>query len=297
MIDTTISHYRIVEKLGHGGTGIVYKAVDTRLHRFVALKFLPEEIARDPKALSRFQRSALTLSALNHPNICPIYDIDALNGQTFFATEFLDGAVLKLFIAAKPLETQTLFALAIEIADALNAAHAKGVVHGNIKPSTIIVTKRGQAKLLDFGLARPVSNAALSSGEVLGHESYVSPEQANGQELDSRTDLFSFGAVLYEMCTGVPPFRGNTPALILKQVFDSAPPPALQLNPELPAGFDMILNKALEKDRSLRYQSATEIKAALEKLRRNIASPGHHPRFEDETSVSLPTFFPPATNS
>ncbi len=290
MIDTTISHYRIVEKLGHGGTGIVYKAVDTRLHRFVALKFLPEEIARDPKALSRFQRSALALSALNHPNICPIYNIDVLNGQTFFATEFLDGTILKLFIAANPLETQTIFTLAIEIADALNAAHSKGVVHGNIKPSTIFVTRRNQAKLLDFGLARAL-NIASSGNEVLGHEAYMSPEQAAGLELDARTDIFSLGTVLYEMCTGVPPFRGDTPARIFKQVIDSAPPSALQLNSGLPPGFELILNKALEKDRNLRYQSATEMKAALEKLRRNTG-PGHHLAFTDETSVSLPTFFP-----
>jgi len=231
MTDTAISHYRIVEKLGHGGTGIVYKAVDTRLHRFVALKFLPEEIARDAKALSRFQRSALALSALHHPNICPIYDIDVLNGQTFFATEFLDGAILKLFVAAKPLEIQTIFTLAIEIADALHAAHSKGVIHGNIKASTIIVTRHSQAKLLDFGLAKSVTNAPPSSSEALGHEGYMSPEQVKGLEFDARTDIFSLGTVLYEMCTGVPPFGGNTPALIFKQVLESTPPLALQLNP------------------------------------------------------------------
>jgi len=296
MTDTAISHYRIVAKLGHGGTGIVYKAVDTRLHRFVALKFLPEEIARDPKALSHFQRGALALSALHHPNICPIYDIDVLNGQTFFATEFLDGVILKLFIDARPLATQTIFTLAIEIADALHAAHSKGVLHGNIKPSTVFVTRRNQAKLLDFGLAKPVSNAHSSRNEVLGHEAYMSPEQAKGQELDVRTDIFSLGTVLYEMCTGVPPFRGNTPALIFEQVADSPPTSALQLNPTLPPGFEPILNKALEKDRSLRYQSATEIKAALEKLRRNTA-PSHHATPADETSVSMPTLFPPAKNS
>jgi serine/threonine protein kinase len=296
MADSAISHYRIVEKLGHGGTGIVYKAVDTRLHRFVALKFLPEGIARDPQALSRFQRNALALSALNHPNICPIYDIDVLNGQTFFATEFLDGAILKLFIEAKPLETQTIFNLAIEIADALNAAHCKGVVHGNIKPSTIIVTRRSQPKLLDFGLAKPVNNAASSSNDVLGHEAYISPEQVKEQEIDARTDIFSFGTVLYEMCTGVPPFRGDTPALIFKQLLENTPPSALQLNPGLPTGFEQILNKALEKDRNLRYQSAIEIKAALEKLRRNTGS-GRHVIFEDETSISLPAFLPPEKNS
>jgi len=296
MADAAISHYRILQKLGHGGTGIVYKAVDTRLHRFVALKFLPDEIARDPIALSRFQRNALALSALHHPNICPIYDINVLNGQTFFATEFLEGAVLKLFLAAKPLDSQTIFTLAIEIADALHAAHAKGIVHGNIKPSTIFVTRRNQAKLLDFGLAKPISNAASSGLEVLGFEAYVSPEQVRGQELDARTDIFSFGTVLYEMCTGVPPFRGDTPALIFQQVLDSAPPPALPRNPGLPAGLELILNKAIEKDRSLRYQSATEMKAAFEKLRRN-AGGGHHVAFADETSVSLPAFFPPENNS
>ncbi len=296
MTDSAISHYRIVEKLGHGGTGIVYKAVDTRLHRFVALKFLPEEIASDPKALSRFQRNALTLSALNHPNICPIYDIDVLNGQTFFATEFLDGVILKIFIAAKPLETQTILTLAVEIADALNAAHSKGIVHGNIKPSTIFVTKRSQAKVLDFGLAKVMNNATSSSNEILGYEAYMSPEQIKGQELDPRTDLFSLGAALYEMCTGVPPFCGNTPALIFKRVLDSAPPSALQSNPGLPTGFESILNKALEKDPNLRYQSAIEMKAALEKLRRNSGS-GRQAGFEDETSVSLPVFIPPAKGS
>src|SRR5277367_1714848 len=176
MIDTTMSHYRIVEKLGHGGTGIVYKAVDTRLHRFVALKFLPEEIARDPQALSRFQRSALALSALNHPNICPIYDIDVLNGQTFFATEFLEGVILKIFIAAQPLETQRIFTLAVEIADALSAAHSKGIAHGNIKPSTVFVTKRGQAKQLDFRLAKDVNNTTSSNNENIGHKDYMTPE-------------------------------------------------------------------------------------------------------------------------
>jgi serine/threonine protein kinase len=296
MADSAISHYRIVEKLGHGGTGIVYKAVDTRLHRFVALKFLPEAMARDPQALSRFQRNALALSALNHPNICPIYDIDVLNGQTFFATEFLEGAIVKILIAAKPLETQTIFTLAIEIADALSAAHSKGVMHGNIKASTIIVTRRNQAKLLDFGLAKPVNNSASPNDEVLGHEAYVSPEQVKGEAIDARTDIFSLGTVLYEMCTGVPPFRGDTPALIFKQVLESTPTSATQLNQGLPTGFEPILNKALEKDRNLRYQSATEMKAALEKLRRNTGS-GHHVVFADETSVSLPVFLPPAKNS
>jgi serine/threonine protein kinase len=296
MINTTISHYRIVEKLGHGGTGIVYKAVDTRLHRFVALKFLPEEIALDPQAHSRFRHSALALSALNHPNICPIYDIDALNGQTFFATEFLDGVILKLFINARPLETQTIFTLAIEIADALNAAHSKGIVHGNIKPSTIIVTVRGQAKLLDFGLARAVKSTASPKNEVLGYESYVSPEQATGQELDPRTDIFSLGTVLYEMCTGLPPFPGNTPALIFKQLLDSPPAAARQLNPELPAGFEPILKRALEKDRNLRYQTAIEMKAALQNLRCNIDT-GSRVTFAEQTILSLPAISPPEKNS
>jgi eukaryotic-like serine/threonine-protein kinase len=296
MTDSAISHYRIVAKLGHGGTGIVYKAVDTRLHRFVALKFLPEEIARDPQALSRFQRNTLALSALNHPNICPIYDIDVLNGQTFFATEFLDGLILKLFIAAKPLETQTIFTLALEVLDALNAAHARGVVHGNIKPSTILVTKRNQAKLLDFGLAKGVSSAAAPSNEVLGHEAYMSPEQARGEQVDPRTDLFSLGTVMYEMCTGVPPFRGDTPALILKQVLETTPPSALLLNPELPAGFASIINKAIEKERSLRYQSAIEMRADLQHLKRN-ASASRQTSFEESTSLSLPAFSPPAKES
>jgi eukaryotic-like serine/threonine-protein kinase len=295
MIDTTISHYRIVEKLGHGGTGIVYKAVDTRLHRFVALKFLPEEIARDPQALSRFQRSALALSALNHPNICPIYDIDVLNGQTFFATEFLDGVILKLFISAQPLGTQTILTLAVEVLNALSAAHSKGVVHGNIKPATVFVTKRTQAKLLDFGLAKAVSNAASSSKANPGAEAYISPEQAKSQDLDLRTDLFSFGAVLYEMCTGVPPFRGDATAPLLKAVLESTPVPALTLNPGLPPEFEHILTRALQKDRNLRYRNASEMNAALENLR--DTGSGGHAGFEVETSVSLPVLLPPAKGS
>ncbi len=202
--------------------------------------------------------------------------------------------ILRLFIAAKPLETQTILTLAVEVLDALNAAHSKGVIHGNIKPSTIFVTKRTQAKLLDFGLARFVSNAASSSNATPGAEAYVSPEQAKGQDLDTRTDLFSFGAVLYEMCTGVPPFRGDATALILKAILESTPVPALKLNPDLRPEFEPILTRALEKDRNLRYQSATEMKAALEKLRRNT---GRQAGFEDETSVSLPTLFPPTKNS
>jgi eukaryotic-like serine/threonine-protein kinase len=292
MIDAIISHYRIVQKLGRGGTGNVYKAVDTRLHRFVALKFLPDEIAHDSKALSNFQHTVLALSTLSHPNICPIFDMDVQNSQTFFATEFLDGPILKLFIAAKPLETQIILNLAIEIAEGLSVAHSKGIIHGNLKPSTVIVT-HGQARLLDFGLARPVKNAS-PSGDVQGHEAYLSPEQIKAQDLDARTDIFSLGAVLYEMCTGLPPFTGSTPAAIFKQVLESTPVSALQCNPNLPAAFETILSKALEKEPSLRYPTMTDMKAALETLQRDTYP---HVGPSDDTPVSMPTLFPPAKSS
>jgi eukaryotic-like serine/threonine-protein kinase len=282
MINTTVSHYRIVEKLGHGGTGIVYKAVDTRLHRFVALKFLPESVAHDPQALARFRREAQAASALNHPNICTVYEIGEQAGQAFFATEFLDGVILKHFIAAKPLETETTLGLAVEIADALEAAHAKGAIHRDITPANIFVNKRGQAKVLEFGLARVIGKDI----STLGTPAYMSPEQVTGKELDARTDLFSFGAVLYEMCTGTVPFRN------LREISDTIPTAATRLNPNLPAELDRILTKALDKDRNLRYQSAAEMRADLQRLKHNRDAIHLATSLDETTTFSLPTFFP-----